>query len=74
MRERGAHGAVTIAVAKSAEMGSQTQRLAKAVKGNARGAPEDKVLAGKMFDPRRHQPTSEDIVRESLPLILPLMH
>ncbi len=69
VRERGAHGAVTVAVAKSAEMRSQTQRLATAVKGNARGSPADKVLAGKMFDPRQHMPTSEDIVRDSLPLM-----
>jgi hypothetical protein len=50
-------------------MRSQTQRLATAVKGNALGSAADKVLAGKMFDPRQHQPTSEDIVRDSLPLM-----
>lgn len=68
VRERGAHGAVTVAVAKSAEMRSHTQRLARAVKGNARGAPADSVVAGKMFDPRQYTPTSEDKIRDSLSL------
>ena len=69
VRDLGAHGTVTVAVAKAAEMNSQHQRLAKVnKKSNARGSPAADVVAGKTFDGRLHKPTSADKIRDSLPM------
>ncbi len=69
VRDLSAHGTVTVAVAKAAEMNSQHQRLAKVnKKSNARGSPAADIVAGKTFDARLHKPTSADKIRDSLPM------
>ena len=67
VRARGGQGHVTVATAKSAEMRSQHQRLARAhIKSNSRGAPAADGVAGETFDPRKHRPTADDKIRDSV--------
>ena len=67
VRARGGQGHATVATAKSAEMRSQHQRLARAhIKSNSRGAPAADAVAGETFDPRKHRPTADDKIRDSV--------